>query len=160
MSRDKLLISTLTLFLLPFTLPAAVQQPSTAASSESKVSQKPRSWLGFGFRWLRDKTGDRILHVAFTFPASPAERAGMRPGDLVTTIAGQPVGFGDDLEFLLFLSELKIGRSLPVDIVRDGRHLSLVIVVAAMPEDRREAWQRSLDNARRKRLLAANRSPR
>jgi C-terminal processing protease CtpA/Prc len=118
----------------------------------SAVTQKPQPWFGFGFRWTKDGNGDRILHVAHVAAGGPAERCGLRPGDLIRKIAGQRVGFGDDLEFLLFLSSLPAGRAVPLFLVREGKSLTLTIEPVSMPEERQAAWRQAIEAARQKRV--------
>ena len=57
---------------------------------------------------------------------SPAERAGIRPEDLILDVAGQPVERVEDLQRLM-VAEL-IGASVPMRILRQGRELELELV--------------------------------
>jgi serine protease Do len=58
-------------------------------------------------------------------PGSPAERAGVRPGDVVVGFKGEPVRGTDDL--LNLLDETAIGRDLALRVLRRGRELSLTV---------------------------------
>jgi serine protease Do len=53
----------------------------------------------------------------------PAERAGLRPEDLVVAVAGQPVERMADLQRLM--THDLIGTDVDVLVVREGRELSL-----------------------------------
>ena len=69
------------------------------------------------------------LRVAEVVPGGPADRAGLRPGDLLITVAGRPVQKAQDLQRLMF-SEL-IGRPLAITVMRNG---ALVDVIAEPSE--------------------------
>ncbi len=64
--------------------------------------------------------------VAAVTDASPAERAGLRQGDLIVGYAGQPIGGIDDLHRLL--TEEQVGVRSRVTILRRGERLDLDIV--------------------------------
>ena len=53
----------------------------------------------------------------------PAERAGVRPGDVVTAINGRPIGTLDDLNHVL--SKLVEGASFTVNVRRAGQQTTL-----------------------------------
>ncbi|MBO0823602.1 MAG: trypsin-like peptidase domain-containing protein [Actinobacteria bacterium] len=69
------------------------------------------------------------LQVVEVVPASPADRAGLRRGDLLITAGGRPVTRAQDLQKLMF-SEA-IGRPLAITVLRNG---ALVDVIAAPSE--------------------------
>jgi S1-C subfamily serine protease len=59
----------------------------------------------------------------------PADRAGLRPGDLLLTAAGEEVATAQDLQRLMFAEA--IGRPLPITVMRNG---ALVDVIAEPSE--------------------------
>jgi S1-C subfamily serine protease len=65
------------------------------------------------------------LRVAEVVQGAPADRAGLRAGDLLVTAAGSPVTRAQDLQKLMF-SEA-IGRPLAITVLRNG---ALVDVIA------------------------------
>jgi S1-C subfamily serine protease len=65
------------------------------------------------------------LRVAEVVPGAPADRAGLRAGDLLVTAGGAPVTRAQDLQKLMF-SEA-IGRPLAITVLRNG---ALVDVIA------------------------------
>jgi S1-C subfamily serine protease len=71
----------------------------------------------------RITSGMLVLSVE---PHSPAQRAGVRPGDVLVGYAGQPVAGMDDLHRLLV--EAQVGRAAPLLVIRSGEVLTLVIV--------------------------------
>ncbi|HSZ41575.1 MAG TPA: trypsin-like peptidase domain-containing protein [Trebonia sp.] len=88
--------------------------------SPAPVPQQWQSRLG------GRKTG---LRVASVMAGGPADRAGLRAGDLLLTAGGTPVASAQDLQRLLFADA--IGRRLPVTVMRNG---ALVDVIAEPAE--------------------------
>lgn len=80
--------------------------------------------------WLRQRTGqDRGLRVEEVVPGGPADRAGLRSGDLVLSAGGQPLGGAQSLQRLMFADA--IGRPLAITVMRNG---ALVDVIAEPSE--------------------------
>jgi len=69
------------------------------------------------------------LLVAQVVPGGPADRAGLRQGDLLLTVAGKPVAVAQDLQRLMFADA--IGRPLSITVMRNG---ALVDVIAEPSE--------------------------
>jgi S1-C subfamily serine protease len=69
------------------------------------------------------------LRVAEVVPGGPADRAGLRPGDLLLSAAGHPVAAAQDLQRLMFADA--IGRPLAITVMRNG---ALVDVIAEPSE--------------------------
>jgi S1-C subfamily serine protease len=69
------------------------------------------------------------LLVAEVVPGGPADRAGLRRGDLLLTAAGKPVAVSQDLQRLMFADA--IGRPLAITVMRNG---ALVDVIAEPTE--------------------------
>jgi S1-C subfamily serine protease len=64
-------------------------------------------------------------------PGSPAERAGLKPGDVLVGLGGKPVGSIDDLQRLL--SSECVGVTTEVLVVRATELLTLSVVPAESP---------------------------
>jgi S1-C subfamily serine protease len=71
-------------------------------------------------RWGRE-SGLRVVEVV---PGGPAARAGLRPGDLLLTAAGQPVEKAQDLQRLMF--DEMIGRPLAITVMRNGALVDVI----------------------------------
>lgn len=79
-----------------------------------------RAFLG-----LRASAYDGALVVDSVVPSGPADRAGIRPGDALSAVAGAPMSTESDL--IAQLDELPGGRTIEVRLLRDGQ-LQLVDV--------------------------------
>jgi len=79
----------------------------------------------------RPRLGGRAtgLRVSSVVSQGPADRAGLRPGDLLLTAAGHEVATAQDLQRLMFAEA--IGRPLPITVMRNG---ALVDVIAEPTE--------------------------
>lgn len=112
---------------------------------------KPIPWLGLSFMWSETGAQTHMLHVRKVAKAGPAERAGIREGDLIARINGERVDFGDELDFLLFLADRSPGERLTLTVIREGRRIPLEIVLGRLADDARPNWERNLEMARRQR---------
>ena len=120
------------------------------------ASENDPGWLGMVIRWSRDSAGNRLMVVVSTASNGPAATGGLRANDIIQTINGQKPDFGDDLDFLLFLAARVPGERLKIGIVREGKTRTVTVTVAKMPEANRDAWNRGLAQAKRKRLAASS----
>jgi S1-C subfamily serine protease len=71
---------------------------------------------------LEREAGVEVVEVV---TGSPAHRAGLRPEDIVLDLDGVPVESARDLQRLM--AEERIGRRVPVRVVREGRVLELTV---------------------------------
>ncbi|MGO9801863.1 MAG: Do family serine endopeptidase [Steroidobacteraceae bacterium] len=69
--------------------------------------------------------------VSRVVEGSPAEKAGVRVGDVITAVNGQPVKSNSDLRNAIGL--LQVGDRVDIGLVREGRPLQLTAVIAAAP---------------------------
>ena len=72
-------------------------------------------------------TGVEVIEVV---QDSPAERAGLRPEDLIVAVNGTPTATVDELQRVM-VAEL-IGTKVPVGVIREGRHVEVQLVPAEM----------------------------
>ncbi len=77
---------------------------------------------------LSEETGAMVQHVEDN---SPAKRAGLREGDVIVALEGQPVAGVDDLHRLL--TEVRVGVSCSLTVLRWTERLELKVV----PEETR-----------------------
>jgi serine protease Do len=70
------------------------------------------------------KTGVLVQEVQ---PGGPAEKAGLKPGDIITTIDGRPIKDGDDL--VNEIASRKPGSALRLGFLRDGKQNDTTVTV-------------------------------
>ncbi|MBX6393599.1 MAG: PDZ domain-containing protein, partial [Burkholderiales bacterium] len=69
--------------------------------------------------------------IAGVVNGGPAERAGVRPRDVLIRIGDQPVD--DPTTMLNIVAELKPGSRVPLRLLRDGREIEVEVEVARRP---------------------------
>jgi S1-C subfamily serine protease len=74
-------------------------------------------------RELEQAAGVEVVEVV---DGSPAAKAGLRPEDLIVSVAGTPVEGADDLQRLM-VGEL-IGERVAASVIREGRRIELELV--------------------------------
>ncbi len=109
-----------------------------------------RGWLGIV---IQDITPDMVeslgvregVIIAQIMPGSPADRGGLKVGDIVVEVDGQRVGEVRELQFKIMRTEP--GKEINLKVVREGKETNLKIKVGEMPEDRQvgEAEQGQAD---------------
>lgn len=57
---------------------------------------------------------------------SPAEKGGIVENDVVVKVGNRKVADAD--EFVVAVRQLQIGQPAPIEVIRDGRHVTLTVV--------------------------------
>ncbi len=106
---------------------------------EGKVT---RGWLGVGIQevsndlaqkfGLKDKRGALVSEV---FPGEPAEKAGVKRGDIILDLSGKQIKSVKEL--LNIAASLPVGRKIDIKVWRDGKILSLNVIVGKRPDERK-----------------------
>jgi S1-C subfamily serine protease len=80
--------------------------------------------LGLGTRSVSNAiaSGAQVANVKV---GSPAEKGGILENDVVVKIGNRKVADAD--EFVVAVRQLTIGQPAPVEVVRDGRHVTLTV---------------------------------
>jgi serine protease Do len=99
-----------------------------------------RGWLGVAIQPLSqelaksfkraDTTGALVSEVK---EGSPAERAGMKTGDVIVELDGKKVAKATDLPGLV--AEMPVGKNVPIVVVRDGREVRLNAQIARLEDE-------------------------
>ncbi len=109
---------------------------ATAKSGHTAVR---RPWLGAGLQNVSKEIADSLnldrpagTLVTDITPKSPAEAAGLKQGDLIVSVDGQPT---DDVEaFSYRFATAPLGSKVTLSIVRDSKPLTLVLNAEPAPD--------------------------
>ena len=71
--------------------------------------------------------------VVKVLPDTPAEKAGLKEGDVILAFNGQEIGLASELPQLI--GRTKIGKKVPLSLLREGKKIELPFDVASLPED-------------------------
>ncbi|MHB1422762.1 MAG: Do family serine endopeptidase [Gemmataceae bacterium] len=99
-----------------------------------------RGYLGVAIKPLDPAVADRLgvekhkgVLVAKVYERSPAAKAGLKDGDVITALAGKPVENGRDLQRVV--SGLPLNQPVSVAVVRDGEAKELNVTIAEQPAE-------------------------
>jgi serine protease Do len=99
-----------------------------------------RAYLGVGIEPVSGDLAEKFgvqrnqgVLVAEVFPHSPAADAGFKEGDIITGFAGAKVKSPRDLQEVV--EQTKLDTKETVNILRDGRPMTLQVTVKSLPKD-------------------------
>lgn len=104
-----------------------------------KKGRIAHAWFGIGYRTLDNYT-KRIMNlppelkgalVEQVFPDSPAQRAGVQPGDIIVRMDDRDVKLADDV--MIVMLNKKVGDPLEVRIWREGKEISFKVKLGEQP---------------------------
>ncbi|HYG27750.1 MAG TPA: Do family serine endopeptidase [Caulobacteraceae bacterium] len=120
-----------------FAIPAAMAKQVLAAALGGSHSVV-RPWLGVSAQTVTGEiarslgmSAPRGVLVADVWEGGTADRAGLREGDIIVSIGGEAVN--DEGAASYQFGARRIGESVPVTVLRDGRELTLNIRAEAAP---------------------------
>lgn len=109
-----------------------------------------RGWLGISVQDVTEDIAKNLNHkdrngalVSDVFKGDPAEKAGIKAGDVIKEINGKPIKGTHEL--LLTIAELHVGEKMTVKAIRDGKELMFELVVT----ERKDKPEKALTNAGR-----------
>jgi serine protease Do len=116
-----------------------IDQAKSVVTQLAGSGKVTRGWLGVtiqpltaelarGFN-VTEGTGALVAGVQ---DKSPAARAGIKAGDIITQYDGQKVSKSADLPKLVAVTP--VGRQVPVTVVREGKTVALNVTIAQMDE--------------------------
>lgn len=112
-----------------FAIPSSlVENIATQIVEHGHVVNSHRAYLGVQ---IGDTNGEGV-YIGSVAAGGPADKAGIRPGDVVTAVGGKPTATVDDLTSVL--SELKPGTTVSVQIVtQSGARKTVRLTLATYP---------------------------
>jgi len=104
---------------------------------EGKVS---RGYLGVQIKDLDREVAARLglkentgVVLAQVHDNSPAAKAGLKDGDIITSLGGKPVKDGRDLQRIVAV--LPLNKPVDVSVVRDGKTLTVPVTIEEQPRE-------------------------
>lgn len=79
--------------------------------------------------------------VSRVMPGTPAEKAGLKEGDVITQFNGRDINLSAELPQMV--GRARVGNSYPLTVMRDGKPRTLNFAVAALPEEESETMASS-----------------
>ncbi|MCU0558660.1 MAG: DegQ family serine endoprotease [Desulfobacterales bacterium] len=98
-----------------------------------------RGWMGVGIQDLTPELAEyygiknqKGVLVTQVFPDNPADKAGIKPKDVIVAVDGKPVATGRELSAAV--AGFPVGKEIPVKLIRDGKELSVKVRIAERKE--------------------------
>lgn len=109
-----------------------------------------RGWLGVVIQSITPelqrqfalKTSEGAL-ISDIVPDSPAEKAGIKRGDIIVSYDGKPIQNYYDLRNTV--GQAPIGKRARVEIIRNGRTRLMTVTIKAYPDDEKKVVQKDAD---------------
>ncbi len=127
-----------------FAIPAETAAPIVDRLMKGQAIE--RGYLGVRIQPLNEDLADSlgIPHrkgefVQATEPGKPAAAAGILAGDVVLKVAGKEVGPDQTLSYIV--ANIAPGSRIPIELVRDGRRMTLTATVGKRPSEEELAQQ-------------------
>jgi serine protease Do len=131
-----------------FAIPTQTVHPVVDALIKSGVVH--HGYLGVGLNDVTpdnakffNLTGNSGALIASVTADSPASRAGLKQGDVVTTVNGQPVESGSDLQVVV--SEVAPGSKIQLQVQRSGHSENVDVTVGEFHKEQEVASAASAD---------------
>ena len=120
-----------------FAVPTSMGKP--IYESLIKTGKVVRGYLGVGIQdlsqdlaksfGLKDAKGALVSDVK---EEGPADQAGLKQGDVITSYQGSPVE--DAVALQRLVTRTAVGTKVPVKVIRDGREKDLTVTIAEQPD--------------------------
>jgi regulator of sigma E protease len=113
---------------------AATVKPQMRATADPIFHETREAWdIGAG--------PQLIPQISSVSPGSPADKGGLKAGDVVSTVAGQPVYTPEDLVEAI---RTRPGQSFPLTVERDGKTLTVSVTPDAVKEKTPDGQEREV----------------
>jgi serine protease Do len=120
-----------------FATPTSIVRP--VVDQILRYGEIRRGWLGVRLANLSSAAAERAGYrgdsgavVTRVTPEGPAASAGLRPGDIVLSFNGNAVT--DSRSLTRMVGEAQVGTQIPIEIVRDGRRMTLTATIERLEE--------------------------
>jgi serine protease Do len=121
-----------------FSIPSNLAKPILA--DLQKFGRAHRGWLGVHIQTVDDEIAENMglkdqhgALVADVMAKGPAEKAGIKVGDVIVKFDGKDV---PDMHHLpRMVAETAIGKEVAVSVMRDGKKLDLKITLGELPDE-------------------------
>jgi S1-C subfamily serine protease len=104
-----------------------------------KTGRVARAWIGVGIQDITPDLGVALkvdpragALVNQVHPGGPGEKANLKPGDVIASVGGKPVH--DNHELIREIMTHEVGETVPLEIIRDGKHYGAQATLAQRPE--------------------------
>jgi serine protease Do len=121
-----------------FAIPAELAQP--VIEQLRTAGRVRRGYLGVQIQPLSAPIAaslglpkDRGEIVAGVEPTGPAQKAGIRQGDVIVSVAGQDVTPDNTLSFIV--ANTPIGTRVPIQLIRDGQRQTIMATIGERPSE-------------------------
>ncbi|MEM9123594.1 MAG: PDZ domain-containing protein, partial [Pseudomonadota bacterium] len=125
-----------------FSIPSEIAQ--NVIDQLLEFGETRRGWLGVRIQTVTDEIAETLgldaargALVAEVTEGSPADNAGIEPGDLIMTFDGKPIPEMRDLPRIV--ADTKIGKTVPVEVLRRGKKQTYDVKVERLDEAEQQA---------------------
>jgi serine protease Do len=129
-----------------FAIPIDMAKPVVTQLAET--GHVERGWLGVTIQPLTPALAKSFgmpnaegALVASVMDDSPAQKAGLKRGDVIAEYNGRKVGRSESLP--LVVAETPVGRHVPLTVYRDAKRMTVSVTIARLEEPRQERMVRA-----------------
>jgi S1-C subfamily serine protease len=120
-----------------FALPISIVKD--AIDNFEKTGSFERPYLGVSYELIDKETSVRIkmpqgAYVQRVVPSSPADKAGIKDGDVILKINGKQIGAGKNETLAEIIATYKTGDEIELTIWRDGEELDVKATLSQLQE--------------------------
>lgn len=119
-----------------------VNKAKRLLQSLAKYGEIKWPWIGIYMQGLTPELAEKFgvkegVLVADVIASSPADKAGIKPGDVIQEVNGESVDTPFDLKEAVLRT--KIGQKINLTLIRKGKKITVELYTAARPEEIAEA---------------------